>query len=133
MQTTTKIDIGRGTTIQRRCTVNGTVSIGAQCIFAPNVFISSGSHIFRAWPEMPIRDQEEKYHQLEQGRRPVGFDDRPVVIGDDCWLGTNVVVMPGVVLGAGCVVGANSVVTKSFPSGVVIAGAPARQISLRCN
>ncbi|MFC0661280.1 DapH/DapD/GlmU-related protein [Eoetvoesiella caeni] len=82
---------------------------------------------------MPIRDQEEKYHQLEQGRRPVGFDDRPVVIGDDCWLGTNVVVMPGVVLGAGCVVGANSVVTKSFPSGVVIAGAPARQISLRCN
>ena len=49
-----------------------------------------------------------------------------IVLGEKCWLGANVVVMPGVVLGNGTVVGANAVVTKSFPEGnCIIAGVPA--------
>ena len=51
---------------------------------------------------------------------------KPVTIGNRCFLGCNVVVMPGVQLGDNCVVGANSVVTKSFEAGSVIAGAPAK-------
>jgi acetyltransferase-like isoleucine patch superfamily enzyme len=51
---------------------------------------------------------------------------RPVSIGDKCFLGCNVVIMPGVELGDNCVVGANSVVTKSFEAGSVVAGAPAK-------
>lgn len=39
-------------------------------------------------------------------------DGRPIVIGDDCWFGGNVVVLPGVVVGDGVVVGAGAVVTK---------------------
>ena len=53
-------------------------------------------------------------------------EGKPVSIGDKCFLGCNVVIMPGVKLGENCVVGANSVVTKSFESGSVIAGAPAK-------
>ncbi len=57
------------------------------------------------------------------------LEAQDVVIGDHCWLGANVVVMPGVVLGPHTVVGANAVVTKSFPDGYcVIAGAPAKVI-----
>lgn len=50
-----------------------------------------------------------------------------IVIGEKSWLGANVVVMPGVVLGPHTVVGANAVVTKSFPEGYcVLGGVPAR-------
>lgn len=52
-----------------------------------------------------------------------------IVIGDHCWLGANVVVMPGVELGPHTIVGANAVVTKSFPDGFcVLGGVPAKVI-----
>ena len=53
----------------------------------------------------------------------------PVVIADDCWIGANAVILPGVILGKHTVVGAGAVVTKSFIEGnVVIAGVPAKII-----
>ena len=53
-------------------------------------------------------------------------NDNPIVIGDDCWLGMNAVILPGVNLGNHTVVAAGAVVTKSFPQGnVVVAGVPA--------
>jgi maltose O-acetyltransferase len=51
-----------------------------------------------------------------------------ISIGDRCWIGDNVFIREGVILGSDVIVGANAVVTKSFPSGSVIAGAPARRI-----
>lgn len=52
-----------------------------------------------------------------------------VVLGRDCWIGMNSIIMPGVCLGDRVIVGAGSVVTKSFESGdVVIAGSPAKVI-----
>lgn len=54
-----------------------------------------------------------------------------VIIGKNCWLGMNAIVLPGVVLGDNTVVGAGSVVTHSFPGGrCVIAGNPAKVIKL---
>ena len=56
-------------------------------------------------------------------------DVADVIIGKDCWIGMNSIVLPGVVLGDHTVVGAGSVVTHSFPKGfIVIAGNPARVI-----
>lgn len=51
-----------------------------------------------------------------------------VTIGKNCWLAKGVSIMPGVSLGDNVTVGANSVVTKSFPDNVVIAGVPAKII-----
>ena len=126
MQTGAEISIGARTTIQRRCTVNGDVRIGSQCILAPNVFISSGSHPFRHVPWLPIRDQERL---LRQDGQPL--PDRPVRIDDDCWIGTNAVICPGVRIGKGAVIGANAVVTRDVSPYAVVAGAPARRIGDR--
>lgn len=58
---------------------------------------------------------------------------KPVVIGKNCWLGANVVIMPEVELGDNVIVGAGSIVTKSFPSNCVIAGNPAKVIRMLCD
>ena len=47
-------------------------------------------------------------------------------IGKNCFIGGRSLIMPGVEIGDGCVVGAGSVVTKSIPSGCVVAGNPAK-------
>jgi acetyltransferase-like isoleucine patch superfamily enzyme len=55
--------------------------------------------------------------------------DEPIVVGDNCWLGANAIVLPGVKLGNHVVVAAGAVVTKSFPTdNVLLAGVPAQII-----
>lgn len=52
----------------------------------------------------------------------------PIEIGEDCWLGGNVVVLPGVTIGRGATVGAGSVVAKDVPEFCVVVGNPARVV-----
>lgn len=59
-------------------------------------------------------------------KRPLS--SKPVVIGDNVWIGEGVVIMPGVSIGDNVIIGANAVVTHSFPKNVVIAGVPAKII-----
>lgn len=128
IQTNSQIFIGNGTTIQRRCTINGSTKLGSGCILAPNVFISSGTHHFQVYPHLPIRTQEKI---ISEGRSPIKSIDRPVWIQDDCWLGTNTVVSPGITIGKGSIIGANSVVTRNIPPYSIAAGNPARLIKKR--
>lgn len=89
----------------------GTIEIGDNCMFAPNVQLYTATH-----PLHPVK----RNSGLEYAK--------PIKIGDNVWLGGGVIVTPGVTLGNNVVVGAGSVVTKSFPDNVVIAGNPARII-----
>jgi acetyltransferase-like isoleucine patch superfamily enzyme len=50
----------------------------------------------------------------------------PVFIEDDCWIGGNVVILPGVRIGKGSTVGAGSIVTKDIPPYSVAVGIPCR-------
>ena len=128
IQTDSEVRLGAGTTVQSRCTINGATRVGRDCIFAPNVFVSSGTHPFRLQPHLPIREQERRLRLSGGGMAAI---DRPVWIQDDCWLGANVVVCPGVTVGKGAVVGANSVVLHDVTPYSVVAGAPARRIGDR--
>ena len=60
-----------------------------------------------------------------------GHSDRAVLIGKDVWLGANVIVLPGRIIGDGAVVGAGSVVTKDVPAFSIVAGNPAKLIRVR--
>jgi acetyltransferase-like isoleucine patch superfamily enzyme len=122
-----RISIGKGTTIQKNVTINGDVQIGCGCIVAPNVFISSGTHIYNEFPDLTIRQQEAL---VKSEGRWSNFN-KPVSIADDVWLGINVVIMPGIRIVDGVVVGANSVVTKSLMEKGVYAGVPAKKVSER--
>ena len=128
-----RFDLGGGTeegitlTIGRDCSLGDSVQIvasdsvriGDNCLMASNIFISDTTHGSyqgegQSRPDSPPND------------RPLG--SRPVVIGDNVWIGENVCILPGVSLGDGCIVNASSVVTKSFPAGCMLAGTPARVI-----
>ena len=50
--------------------------------------------------------------------------EKPIVIGNNVWIGMNVVVLPGVTIGDNVIVGSNTVVNKDIPSNVVVAGNP---------
>ena len=68
-------------------------------------------------------------HPIHHERRNSGYEfGKPVTIGDNVWLGSNVVVCPGVTIGDNAVIGAGSVVTKDVPENVIAAGVPCKVI-----
>ena len=87
----------------------GQITIGKGTWIAANVGIITANHDF---------------YDLSHHSAP-----KPVCIGDNCWIGMNSMILPGVQLGDRTIVGAGSIVTKSFPEGnCVIAGNPAKLI-----
>lgn len=73
-------------------------------------------------------------HSLTPGRRMLDqplTSRGPIVIGDDVWLGYNVVVLSGVTIGDGAVIGAGAVVNANVPPGAIAVGNPARVVKMR--
>ena len=110
--------IGRGTIFGHHCTLGSkeSVVIGEDCLIAEMVSIRDSDHVF-ADPGRPYRDQ--------------GHVTSSVLIEDNVWLGTRVVVTRGVRIGRGAVVAAGAVVTKDVPPGAVVGGIPARILRAR--
>jgi acetyltransferase-like isoleucine patch superfamily enzyme len=122
------ITVGDFTSIQDRCIILGEVSVGANVVFAPNVYMSSGTHHFMERPTWLIRDQDALVADLANA---VIARQLPIEIHDDCWIGINAVIMRGITIGRGSIIGANSVVTASVEPYSVVAGAPARLVGRR--
>lgn len=93
------------------------LEIGDDTMLGPGVKIWTVNHKFDE-PDVPIRSQ--------------GYDQKPVTIGKNVWIGANSFIMPGVELADGCVVSAGSVVSaKKYPPYSIIAGNPARVMGNR--
>ncbi|MBO3065315.1 MULTISPECIES: sugar O-acetyltransferase [Staphylococcus] len=69
-------------------------------------------------------------HPLEYKTRNEGLEQAlPINIGNNVWLGANVIVLPGVTIGEGAVIGAGSVVAKDVPANALAFGTPAKLVS----
>jgi acetyltransferase-like isoleucine patch superfamily enzyme len=111
-----RVRIGKGTFLNMGVMIAAEklVEIGDHCMLANGCFVSDASHRYDD-PDQPVPWQ--------------GFETKgPTRIGDNCWLGANVVVTSGVQIGERCVIGANSVVTRDVEPFSVAAGVPARVI-----
>lgn len=105
------IFFGKNCFVNYNCTIIDVakVTFGENCQVAPNVSIYTAGH--------PIHPAT---------RNTLYEYGRPVTIGDNVWIGGNVVLCPGVTIGSNSVIGAGSVVTRDIPAWSVAAGNPAR-------
>ncbi len=96
---------------------NFVVLDGAPVTIGNNVFIAPNCGLYTAG------------HPLDAERRSAGIEyAKPIVIGNDVWIGAGVHVMPGVTIGDGAVIGAGSIVTRDVPERTVAVGNPCRPI-----
>jgi acetyltransferase-like isoleucine patch superfamily enzyme len=109
--------IGAGTYVNRYTIFDGHehLEIGRKCMIGPNCYITDGDHSTE--PGRSV--QEQPMHTA------------PVIIEDEVWIGSRVVVLPGVRIGKGAVIGAGSIVTRSIPSNAIAFGVPARVMRMR--
>ncbi|KAJ9648179.1 hypothetical protein H2199_001957 [Coniosporium tulheliwenetii] len=89
----------------------GLVTIGDRVMMGPNVSILAATH------ETEVQSRRDDIEYA-----------KPVVIGNDCWIGGHVVILPGVEIGNGCTIAAGSVVSRSVPAWSVAMGAPAKVV-----
>lgn len=99
------VTIGEGTYMNRYCMISAhrSVTIGAHCMFGPGIKIFDNNHRF----------------SKEQGVSP-DLKSEAISIGDNCWLGSDVIVLKGARIGNNCVIGAGCVVSGDIPDGTIV-------------
>ena len=107
------VTIGDYTRIGIHNTIIGPVCIGNHVNLAQGITVTALNHNF-----------EDASKRIDEQ----GISTKPVVIGDDVWIGANAVILPGVTIGSHCVVAAGAVVTKDVPDNCVVGGVPAKVI-----
>ena len=125
-----EVSIERGVFINSKTVISGapgaSVQIGAFCSIARDCYIVSANHPL-SYPST-FQRAKGKYARLFKN---VPTERAKITIGPDVWLGTRVIVLPGVSIGLGSVIGAGAVVTKDIPQYTVAGGVPARPIRRR--
>lgn len=97
--------------------INGTCTIGNYVMMGADVTVITHNHVFDR-TDIPMMDQ--------------GFEEeRPVVIGNDVWIGDKVTILPGVNIGDGSIIGAGAVVTHDVEPYSIVGGVPAKLIKMR--
>lgn len=116
------IYLGNNVSINMNCTFVdcNKIEIGDNVLIASNVQLYTAAHPVE-WAERRTPDWNP-----QTGEYFCRTYALPIKIGNNCWLGGGVIVLPGVTIGDGCVIGAGSVVTKDVPPNFAAAGNPCR-------
>lgn len=108
------VDLGSGLTMGGGSSIGphgyigcaGPIKIGSNTMLGPKCSLFAENHNFGA-SDRDIKEQ--------------GVNRRGIVIGDNCWIGSNVIILDGVTIGDGCVIGAGTLVAKDIePNSIVI-------------
>lgn len=107
------IEVGENFYSNHHCVMldGAKIQIGNNVMLGPNVNIFTAGH--------PI-DVKQRRAGLEYAK--------PITIGNDIWIGGNVVINPGITIGSDTIIGSGSVVTKDIPSNVIAVGNPCKVI-----
>lgn len=102
-----KLTIGNNVFFNNDCSLNcmGEIEIGDDCIFGENIKIYDHNHKFRD-KKILIRKQ--------------GYKVKKVRIGNNCWFGSNVIILPGVTIGDNVVIGAGCTIYNDIPDNSII-------------
>lgn len=111
------IIIGNNSNIGYQSWLYGDISIGDYVMMAPRITILTENH----------ETSDSDTPMALQGQHP----SKPVIIGNDIWIGTKSIILPGVKIGDHSIIGAGSVVTKDIPPWSIAAGNPARVVKSR--
>lgn len=113
-----KLKVGSNSQLGQNARLGGPITLGDFVMMGPDVVIMGVTHDISDITK-PMIDPSNP--SLE----------KPVLIGDNVWIGTRVIIMPGVTIGGNSIVGAGAVVTKSFGPNSIIGGVPAKFIKHR--
>lgn len=126
--------LGRGTVLgtrEGRIEIGDFSNIGANCRFGTTSQITLGKHVLLA-ANCYVGGAQHRFDRLDVPIMRQGYESRGgVVIEDNVWLGTGVIVLDGVTIGSGSVIGAGSVVTKDIPPNSIAVGVPAKVRGVR--
>jgi acetyltransferase-like isoleucine patch superfamily enzyme len=113
------IKIGEGTHIDQFCVLygQGGLTIGKHCAIASNAIIYTQTNAEMLKDRTPVSPQSIHYARI--------------IIGDGCWLGAGVRILPGITIGEGAHIGAGAVIICDIPPKVVAAGVPAQILGIK--
>jgi maltose O-acetyltransferase len=111
------LKVGDRSQLGQNARIGHQVTLGRDVVMGPDVVIMTSHHAFERL-DVPINQQG-------------ALEIKPVIIGDDVWIGTRVIILPGVHVGSQAVIGAGAVVTKDVPPRAIVAGVPAKIIRFR--
>jgi len=124
-----KISVGKFTIL------NGTTIIcKEQIIIGDHCMLAWGSVLTDTWLTAGLISIEARrallYTVAQDASRPYPFfgNAAPIILEDNCWIGFDSVILPGVRLGRGCVIGCKTIIDMDIPPYAVVAGSPARII-----
>lgn len=113
------VEIGENSSLNKGAWIGNDTVIGDDVMMGPYVVMLSGSHNF----------EDVTVPMTKQGAPP----RKPIIVGNDVWIGTRSIILPGVRIGNHVIIGAGSVVTKDVPDWAIVAGNPARILKYRKN
>lgn len=114
----TNLKVGNFSQLGQNARLGGPISLGNHVMMGPDVVIMGVTHDVSDLTKVMVDPTNPRI-------------EKEVIIGNNVWIGTRVIIMPGVEIGDGSIIGAGAVVTKSFPQNSIIGGVPAKLIKER--